>query len=62
MGFFVDEIGVIKAGERHFCRICRKMLREGEQYRVQERPMPFRRQMEWAYTHHPNCPKSGGET
>ncbi|HUW46152.1 MAG TPA: hypothetical protein VMW50_10215 [Dehalococcoidia bacterium] len=56
MSFLIDKVGIIKAGERHFCRVCRKLLREGEQYRVQEEPKPFRRETDYIYTHYPNCP------
>lgn len=60
MSFLVDKIKVTKKGERHFCRACRKLLREGEQYRVQETPKPFKRAADYVYTHHPRCPEKGG--
>jgi len=61
MSFLVHDIGVIKADERHFCRVCRKLLREGEQYEMKERPKPFRRMTDYIYMHYPYCPKSSLE-
>lgn len=57
MSFLVHKIGVIKADERHFCRACRKLLRKGEQYEMQETPRPFRRMTDYIYTHYPKCPE-----
>jgi len=57
MSFLVDKIKTAKKGERLFCRTCRRLIREDEQYRVREEPKPFRRVTDWRYTHHPRCPK-----
>lgn len=66
MSFLVDKIdrqGTVsqKQGDnsRNFCRCCRKLIREGEKYRVRQVPMPFRRRHDWVYTHHPGCPNKG---
>ena len=57
MSFLIDQIGVVKQGERLFCRACRKLMREGSVYRCKQEPKPFRREHDFVYTHHPKCPR-----
>jgi len=60
-GFMYGKVDVVKEGERFFCRVCRRLMRTGEQYEEKAQPKSFRREVELVRVHFPKCPESIGQ-
>ncbi len=48
--------GIMDASEgRHFCYMCRKLIRNGQQYEMHSSPKPFKREIGYYYKHTLGC-------